>query len=266
MGAVYRAVHRRLDRRVAVKVPRSQCEAEPTLLELFRGEARALAKVDHPNVVRVLDFDEDEAGPFLVLEYLEGETGAQRLGRTGRLPLSKVVAIISQVASALSEVHARGLVHCDLKPANIFLARCRGSEVVKLLDFGISVDTRAAGAEPRVPVGTPSYMAPEQALAGHALDHRADQFSLAAVVYELLAGQKAFGRDTPRTIGALSRAALQPVSDVAPQVPGAVDTVLRKATSLLPEDRYENILAFASALAAAARSTDRTGPLRPTVN
>jgi serine/threonine-protein kinase len=262
MGAIYEAQHLRLGRSVAVKVPLEAHADQPEVSEVFQREANLLSQIDHPGVVRALDIDEDERGPFLVLEYLDGETAAERLQRAGRLPVREVVSIVSDVADALDEVHARGIVHCDIKPANVFLVGCRQGSRVKLLDFGISVTTAACADDeqrPRSVAGTPSYMAPEQAY-GEDVDHRADQFSLAATAYELLCGRRALCAGGARGFTSLLYTKIEPVSTVAPEVPRALDAVLSKAMSPEAKCRYADIEAFAAAMRSAVDECLESSP------
>ena len=263
MGTVYEAHHLRLGSRVALKVPLDGDDEQPSSFESFRSEARFLGQVDHPNVVRMLDLDEDEQGPFLVLEYLDGETAADRLKRTGPLALGEAMRVICAVAAALEQVHARGIVHGDLKPANVFLVRTRREEDdVKLLDFGASVDVACSVDGDQAPPsygGTRSYMAPEQLLGSAELDHRADQFSLAAMTYELLTGQKAFREGARPPSTALAGGPLSPVSKAVPEAPAMLDVVLARAASFRAVDRYPDIATFAAALRDAL-DEDLVGP------
>jgi serine/threonine-protein kinase len=263
-ASVYEARHMRLGRRAALKAPLEQYMDCPELLDVIRKEATILTQIEHENVVRLLDFDEDDQGPFLVLEYFDGETVADRLARTGPFPVQEAVRIVSEVARALEDVHSHGIVHCDVKPANVFLVPARrGPDQVKILDFGISVkpgDELGTDAAPSSPSGTPSYMAPEQAQGATPVDHRADQFALAVMAYELLSGKKAFAGATFRTLVTLKAARLPPICDAVSELSESFDAVLQRATSSRREDRYDDIAAFAHALEDAARDTASAGP------
>ncbi|MFW6052252.1 MAG: serine/threonine-protein kinase, partial [Myxococcota bacterium] len=252
MGAVYVAELVRLPKRVALKVLHGA--ADEAARARFRREAEIAAKVRHPRVVEVLDYNFLEDGsPYLVMELLEGHDLRHRLS-AGPLPRDEVVAILSDTASALERLHELGIVHRDLKPENIFLAR-EGDEVrAKVLDFGISkvLGSSTALTADRSVLGTPAYMAPEQVTGENTvLDPRTDQFALAAVAYEMLAGQPAFQADT--VIQLFHRILTEP----PPPVTGEqrrrdpVDEVLAKALAKSRDDRYPSVRAFVSALASA---------------
>lgn len=252
MGAVYGAEHLRLHARVAVKVLLPEHAQDPSLVLRFRREAEIIAQLVHPHIVRVLDMDQSEDGqPFFVMEYLEGETADQRLARTGPLPISEAVVVAQAVCSALAEVHARGIVHCDLKPTNLFLMRVRGHpDFVKLLDFGVSTHlSRDEGVYWRERVGTPGYMAPEQIRCSKKLGPRADQFALAAILYELLSGKKAFdGRSEAEIMKQTNSLDPRPLSQVSSWIPKAFDAVVERALCKDPDRRYTSMPAFAWAL------------------
>lgn len=266
MGAVYEAEHLRLHRRVAVKVLLEQLAKEREILERFVREVEIVAQLGHPHIVQVTDVDRTSTGlPFLVMEYLDGETLERRLARDHHLPLSQAVRICSQVAAALADVHSRQVVHRDLKPANLFLVRAAGEPVfVKVLDFGVS---KVAGArritQAQRIVGTPNYMAPEQARA-EVQDHRVDQFSLAAITYEMLSGRAAFpGDDVVAVLHSVLDDEPPPVSDIAPWVPSEIDGVIARALQKDPEQRYPSISRFAWELEnAAARAGVGAGRAR----
>lgn len=244
MGAVYQAEQLRFRRRVAIKVLSDSWRSDAELVARFEREAEIVSGVEHPHVVRVLDAGRTDQGiPFLVMEYLEGETLRQRLSRDRVLPVLEAVRIVSYLCSALAEVHARGYVHCDLKPSNVFLVKADGlPDVVKLLDFGVSVASgRLLTDEVREVAGTPSYMAPEQMQGRPDLDHRVDQFSIAAMAYEMLSGKKAFSPDMPFVEP-------RPLSEIAPWVPADLEPVLRRAFSRDRELRYSSISRFAWSL------------------
>lgn len=248
MGAVYQAEQLRFRRRVAIKVLSDSWQSDAELVARFEREAEIVSGVEHPHVVRVLDAGRTEQGiPYLVMEYLDGETLRQRLTRDRVLPVLEAVRIVSYLCSALAEVHGRGFVHCDMKPSNIFLVKADGlPDVVKLLDFGVSISAGPLHVEPvREVAGTPSYMAPEQAQGRPDLDHRVDQFAIAALAYEMLSGKKAFSPDVPFMDP-------PPLSEIAPWVPSDLEPVLRRALSRDRDLRHSNISRFAWALEKAA--------------
>jgi serine/threonine protein kinase len=203
MGVVYEAKHIRLGNRVAVKLMARDLAANSLALARFRREAEITGQLGHPHIVRVFDFGTAPSGePFLVMEFLEGEDLEERLRRVSPLPIATVLQIVKQTASALAATHARGIVHRDLKPANVFLQQVEGEpDFVKVVDFGVS-KARAATLKLTQSVsivGTPYYMAPEQASGRHEeVDHRADQWALACIAYEMVAGVPPFqGDDLP---------------------------------------------------------------------
>lgn len=264
MGAVYEARHMRLGRRVAIKVLVGDGDWSSGLVTRLRQEAEIVAHLEHPHIVQVVDVDEtDEGVPYLVMEYLEGETLATRLEREGALSVVEALRITSDIASALAQVHARGIVHCDLKPGNIFLVRVDGEpDFVKVFDFGISRAPDPSDAPTSVVAGTLRYMPPEQSGGNPYLDARVDQFALAAVVYEMLSGQPAFA--VRRPLQTLTELELEPAADiskVAPWVPSEFDAVLGQALSREREARFQSVSRFAWELTNAAirAGVDREG-------
>jgi serine/threonine protein kinase len=195
MGIVHRAIDQELERAVAIKVL-AENQGE-TALERFVVEAKRTAAVRHPCIVEVFDVGKDDGDAFMVMELLEGETLAHRLGESGAMAPGEAVAIASEICDALSAAHDAGLVHRDLKPANVFLVRTTdGALRVKLLDFGIAkrVDGETARTDPSVIVGTLEYLSPEQ-IRGVDLDARADLYSLGATLYRMITGELLFKGD-----------------------------------------------------------------------
>src|SRR5258708_17749620 len=197
MGEVYEVGHARLAGRYALKLLGQQASGEEEALQRFQREARIASSLRHPHIVQVIDFDRMPDGrPYLVMELLEGEDLHTHLRRAGPLPLSRVAVIIKQIASALGAAHGRGVVHRDLKPENVLLVKIDGQDgdYVKIVDFGVS---KVKSASLRLTkggamMGTPHYMAPEQAQGADDVDEKADQFALGAIAYELLSGEVAF--------------------------------------------------------------------------
>jgi serine/threonine protein kinase len=254
MAIVYEAEHLRLKRRVAIKFLSSELSTDSAMGIRFRREAEVLARLSHPHIVQIVDFDTTDTGePFLVMELLDGETLGARLERDCTLELEESLAIAAQLASGLAAAHQARIVHRDLKPANVFLESVPGEPaVVKLLDFGISKTGSQSQLLTRehMVLGTPEYMAPEQASGSTGLvDHRADQYSLAAIVYEMLSGRPPF--PSSDDIGALLRRVIheepRPLIDLAPGV-GTVSNVVMRALSKDPRARFGSITAFAEAL------------------
>jgi serine/threonine protein kinase len=257
MAIVYEAEHLRLRRLVAVKFLSCEMSAESAIDLRFRREAEVLARLSHPHIVNVLDFDTTETGvPFLVMELLDGETLAARLERDCMLGLRDSLLIAAQLASGLAAAHQAQIVHRDLKPANVFLEAIPGEgTLVKLLDFGISkmVSSRQSLTQEHMVLGTPEYMAPEQASGSAALvDHRADQYSLAAIVYEMLSGRPPFpsGDDIAALLRRVIHERPRPLIELSPWV-GGVSNVVMRGLSKEPRDRFRSIGEFAEALRAA---------------
>jgi serine/threonine-protein kinase len=268
MGAVYEGVQTRLRRRVAIKVMDRNLAANTEALARFRREIDVTAKLAHPNIVQVSDFGTVPTGePYLVMEYLDGEDLERRLQRVDRLSFAAAVRIVNQLASALAVTHAEGIVHRDLKPANVFLVTVPGqSDFVKVVDFGISKVLKASTTKltrAQMIVGTPEYMAPEQA-AGKVdeIDHRSDQWSLACIAWHMLVGQQPFvGPDVNAILHQVMNGEPPPLGPaLAPLLPGQVESVLRRALSKRQIDRFPTITAFAKAFEAAAPLDT---PMRP---
>lgn len=258
MGMVFEAEHVRLRRRLAVKVLAQHLAKDAHALARFNREAEIISQLQHPHVVQVTDFDTTEAGePYLVMELLAGESLAARLERERCLPVADAVSLAHQVSSGLAAAHAANIVHRDLKPANIFLTHVAGQgTLVKLLDFGIS--KRAGGGTGLTGeydiLGTPDYMAPEQALGKTAqVDHRGDQYALAVITYEMLAGRTPFaGDDVMDVLRQVISTEPPPIEQLAPHVSPDIGDVLRRALAKSPEQRFPSIKEFSQALLRAA--------------
>src|SRR5918997_693394 len=189
MSTVYKAFDVNLERPVAIKLLHREMSADSDQLERFRLGARAVAQLSHPHIVGVIDAGEDEGRPYIVFEYVEGETLKDRIRRMGRLPVDEAIAYAIEIARALGAAHARGIVHRDIKPQNVLVDE-EGS--AKVTDFGIarSLDEEGLTADGRV-LGTTDYVSPEQAL-GHDVDGQSDIYSLGVVLYEMLTGDVPF--------------------------------------------------------------------------
>ncbi|WNG59094.1 protein kinase [Archangium gephyra] len=259
MGTVFLARHRRLPgKQVAVKVLHNSASLNPELYARFRREAEIASQLGHPNIVEVLDFDTLQDGtPFLVMEYLRGESLEQRL-MGGPLPVDVALSIVRQVCSALQAAHRAGVVHRDLKPANIFLSPTDSggvvSERVKLLDFGISkmLDSQTLQTQEAVLIGTPQYMAPEQALGKNSeVDARTDIFALGCIVYELMSGRPPFAGDGGSIVQVVFRIVHgqpEPLASLCPDLSSRIIGVVEKALAKSPQDRYPDVSAFAAEL------------------
>jgi eukaryotic-like serine/threonine-protein kinase len=269
MGQVYVASHVRSPGRFALKVLGPELREEPAAVAWFAQEAEMLALAQHPNVVILIEFEANDAGgPFLAMEYLEGQDLAEHIRERGPLPLPRVAVMVAQIAAALEAAHARGIVHADVKPSNVMLVDDH-DDLVKLVDFGIarpfgqtrSREASSAGTTMRMP-GTPAYMAPEQAQGlDEQVDSRSDQFSLAALSQVLLTGEDPFpGGHTVEVLERIVHAqptalvgrVRWPAHDVAP--------VLERALSKWAADRYPTVAEFAAEFArAAAMTVERWG-------
>jgi TolB-like protein len=243
MGVVYEGHDDRLDRPVAIKVVRAEVLADPAAYDRFRREARAAARVSHPNICALYEFDEENGQPFLVMELLAGETLAKRLER-GALSWPELARLADQMLSALTALHQQGVIHRDLKPANIFLT----PHGAKLVDFGLAqpavVDdvTRIGLTGAGMLVGTPQYMSPER-LAGEPADERADVWAAAAVLYEAAAASPAFpGRTLAEIIHAVGYDEPKPLEGTLALT---LDRALRPAFAKDPARRTATVEVFA---------------------
>ncbi|HEY4778841.1 MAG TPA: protein kinase [Solirubrobacterales bacterium] len=239
MSTVYLANDGTLDRAVAVKVMHREMSEQPDQLERFRQEARAVAKLSHPNVVAVIDAGEDSGHPYIVFEYVEGETLKQRIARVGALDTQEALAYAIEIARGLTVAHGRNMVHRDIKPQNVLIdAEGRA----KLTDFGISRQLEQDGmtATGRV-LGTTDYVAPEQAM-GHPVDPRSDIYSLGVVLYEMLIGQVPFHADSQ--VGVAMKHVNEELPDVQqrrPEISAAAALVVERATAKDPAERYQEV-------------------------
>jgi serine/threonine-protein kinase len=262
MGTVFDAVHLTVGRPVAIKVLRPIHARARDAVERFHREARAAARIGHPNVCAIHDLGTLEDGrPYLVMERLVGETLAHRIAESGWLPYDEVIDILIQTLSALAAAHDRHVIHRDIKPDNVFLAGRSGClPLVKLLDFGISktVGPKPPGAEETdltragMVMGTPHYMSPEQARGDRNIDERVDVYACGVVLYEALTGQRPF---TAASQSAVLRSVLQdeplPLHELRRALPSAFEPVVRKAMHRDRAKRFANAVEFLNALAAA---------------
>ncbi len=250
MGEVYRAKDTRLDRVVAIKVLPAHLAAQPELRQRLEREARAVSSLNHPHICALYDIGHQDGLDFLVMEYLEGETLAERLAK-GPLPTEQVVRYGEEIADALDKAHRQGMVHRDLKPGNIMLTKAGA----KLLDFGLAKATAVVG--PAIPglstsptrstpitaegtvVGTFQYMAPEQ-LEGKEADARSDIFAFGAVLYEMATGRKAFqGKSQASLIASILSSEPPPISTLQPMTPPAFDQLVKTCLAKDPDERWQ---------------------------
>src|SRR4249919_514513 len=254
MGEVYKARDTRLERTVAIKVLSSHLSASPESRQRFEREAKTISQLSHPHICALYDVGREGETEFLVMELLEGESLADRLGK-GALPSEQVLRYGIEIADALDKAHRQGIVHRDLKPGNIMITKTG----VKLLDFGLAKPLANAGArtvsgasvlateaqasqpltERGTVLGTFQYMAPEQLEGGDA-DSRSDIFAFGAVLYEMATGRKAFsGKSQASLIGAILRDDPPSVNEVAPMTPPALNRVIKTCLAKDPEDRFQ---------------------------
>ncbi len=250
MGEVYKARDTRLDRVVAIKVLPQHLSASAEVRQRFEREAKTISQLSHPHICALYDVGNQDGVEYLVMEYLEGETLADRLVR-GALPIEQTLRYGIEIADALDKAHRRGIVHRDLKPGNVMLTKSG----VKLLDFGIAkaIAPAASGSLTTLPtvagstpltqegtiLGTFQYMAPEQ-LEGKEADARTDIFAFGAVLYEMSTGKKAFsGSSQASLISAILRDDPQPISQVQPMSPPSLDRAVKTCLAKDPEDRFQ---------------------------
>jgi Tol biopolymer transport system component len=269
MGEVYRARDTRLDRAVAVKVLPSHLARDEGRRARFEREARAVSALNHPHICTLFDIGQQDGVDYIVMEYLEGETLAERLAK-GPLPLEQSLRLGEQIAGALDKAHRAGIVHRDLKPGNVFLTKAGA----KLLDFGLARVTDASGiagglstdptqAKPLTEagslLGTFQYMAPEQ-LEGREADARTDVFALGSVLYEMVTGKRAFeGKSQASLIGAILKDEPPPISKVQPMTPSALDRLVRRCLAKDPDERWQSAADVADELKWIAESGSRDG-------
>src|SRR5262245_59744343 len=238
MGVLFRGIDPVLDREVAIKLMLLDfSEDEEQLRARFYREARAIAKLQHRNIVTVFEFAEENTTPYIVMEFLQGASLASRMKSPLPISLEDKLNIVSQLCDALNYAHEQGVVHRDVKPANVFLLP-DGS--VKLLDFGIAkVQISTQMTRTRDVLGSVSYMSPEQADGAGPTDGRSDIFSTGGLLYELLTGRKPFDSDAPTaTILKILNEQPTPVTDFVPGVPASLVAASNKALAKKPEDRF----------------------------
>jgi Tol biopolymer transport system component/tRNA A-37 threonylcarbamoyl transferase component Bud32 len=272
MGEVYRARDTRLERNVAIKILPEQLSKDPTRKQRFEREAKAISSLNHPHICTLHDIGSQDGIDYLVMECVEGETLAKRLEK-GPLSLEQVLKYGVQIADALDRAHRAGIVHRDLKPGNIMLT----ATGAKLLDFGLAKPTAAASlatmtatklespvTQEGTIVGTFQYMSPEQ-VEGKEVDGRSDIFSLGAVLYEMLTGQRAFeGKSQLSVASAILEKEPIPISTLKPLTPPVLDHTLRKCLAKHPDERWQSASDLASELNWVAEGSSQYGALAVT--
>jgi tetratricopeptide (TPR) repeat protein/tRNA A-37 threonylcarbamoyl transferase component Bud32 len=255
MGQVFKARHRTMNRVVALKVIRQHCRDDPRLVQRFRREIQAVARLSHPNIVMAFDADEVDGTLFLVMEYVEGVDLAELVGDVGPLTAAQASDYVRQACLGLQHAHEQGLVHRDIKPSNLLLAS--KDSVVKILDLGLArlepwdrrVEAEGPLTQTGVPLGTVDYLAPEQALDPARADIRADLYSLGCTFYHLLAGQPPFPQGNPfQKWWSHKEAEPRAVESLHPGLPPGLAQVVRKLMAKSPDDRYRTPKDVAAAL------------------
>lgn len=261
MASVYKAVQASLNRNVALKVLPPSLAMDPTFVERFRREATAAASLQHPNILPIYDFGQDGDTFYIAMMLVLGGTLRERIGR---LPLPLACRIASQIADALDYAHARGIIHRDVKPTNILMAR---DDWAMLADFGIARLVEAQGlTSTGTGIGTPEYMSPEQAL-GRPVDGRSDIYALGVVLFEMVTGRQPFvGPDSFSIVRQHVETPLPKASSINPAVPAAIDAIIERATQKVPAQRYQTAGAMKAALdrfvaGGAPGTTEQTSPM-----
>ena len=279
MGAVYEATHTLIGKRVAVKVLLEKYAQREAIVKRLKQEAQLASSVGNEHIIDITDFGSTEDGrTFVVMEFLDGESLAECLGRETQLPEQRILRIASQACSALAAAHAKGVVHRDIKPENLFLLKRKDQDFVKVVDFGISKSLRASSEEEETTrltqtgmvLGTPLYMSPEQARGDDELDQRVDVYALGVIMYEAAAGRVPFiGNNYLSVISQVLNEEPKPLRELRPELSEEFDAVVMKAMSKDVKERYasaNDMLAdVTSLLDDPTRSTERakiTGPRR----
>ena len=248
MGEVHLAHDERHERVVALKLLPEGLAGDPAFTERFAQECQAVAQLTDPHVIPVHRFGEVDGRPFIDMRLVDGPDLARLLDREGPLPAARAVALVEQAALALDAAHAAGVLHRDVKPSNLLVAP---HDFVYLVDFGLAEAIGASSAGEDTTVGTPHYLAPERVLTGQDADERADVYSLACVLFECLTGRPPFALETTDQVVRAHLTERPPrVTELRPELPPELDTVLARGMAKVPDARY----ATAGALAAAARA------------
>ncbi|MHB8721604.1 MAG: serine/threonine-protein kinase [Steroidobacteraceae bacterium] len=264
MGAVYRAFDPTLERIVAVKVLQldSSEVSQAELSERFRNEARAVARLNHPAIVAIFDYDDqDPAGAYIAMEYVHGCALDEYVKQHAELHIGDMISAMQQVLAALDYAHRHDVVHRDVKPSNLLVAR---DGMVKITDFGIAKIGPRSQKQTGLLVGTPQYMAPEQYMGGQ-IDHRCDIHAAAVVLYELMTGAAPFSGTAAEVMHQVCYQSPAALSAVNPRIPAAFDAVVAKALEKNPADRYATASEFNDALRSVWQSISKN-PISPSLS
>ncbi|HYQ14514.1 MAG TPA: serine/threonine-protein kinase, partial [Polyangiaceae bacterium] len=258
MGIVLAARHVELDELVAIKCIRAEVPWSADILARFAREAKAAARLKSEHIAKVTDVGVSApVGPYMVMEYLEGEDLARVLRRRGPIPARRAAEYVMQVCEALAAAHAASITHRDVKPANLFLTRSGALDVIKVLDFGVSkapLRGRLFGGEMAVKetqslIGTPLYMSPEQIRASHEVDHRSDLWSLGVVLFELLTGRAAFaGRTVAQVCTLVLEGSAPPLAQHCASAPAGLAEIIERCLMKDPAQRFQSAAELADAL------------------
>lgn len=265
MGAVWRARNIHVDREVALKLILPEVPRNPDMVARFQNEARVAARIGHPGICDILDFEQTALGPVIVMELLRGENFAQRITREGPLSVPVAVGLVRQALGALEAAHRAGIIHRDLKPENLFIHQPdAAAPIVKLMDFGISkfIDRAGVATGNGVIMGTPEYMAPEQVSGAANADARTDIWAIGAVLYKALTGVEPFrGEGVVAVLLAITGEEPPPIESQVRGLPPGLAAVIHRCLAKRPDDRYQSARDLSEALRPfeAAR---RPGPLR----
>ncbi len=279
MGAVYEATHTVIGRRVAIKVLLEKYAQREAIVKRLKQEAQLASSIGNEHIIEIFDIGHtDDGRMYVVMEFLEGESLAECLARESHLPEQRLLRIMSQAASALAAAHAKGIVHRDIKPENLFLLSRRGTDFVKVVDFGISKSLRASSEDEEpmrltqtgMVLGTPLYMSPEQARGDEELDHRVDVYALGVIMYEASTGRVPFmGNNYLSVISQVLNEDPKPPRELRPELSEELEAVVLKAMAKDPTERYASandmLVDLNALLDDPTRSTERariTGPRR----
>jgi len=263
MGVVYEAYDPMIKRRVALKTIRGDQltgEDAATVVARFRREAQAAGRLNHPNIVAIYDFDEDDGTSFIAMEYVDGRDLKTAFEGHERFANAEIVRIMSEILDALGYSHRQGVIHRDIKPGNVFLLE---DGTVKVADFGIAHIESSSLTQVGSVMGTPSFMSPEQ-IQGLPVDGRSDLFAAGVILYQFLTGERPFVGSATTTMQKVLKQDPLPPSTLNVQLPESVDTVVQRALAKRPEDRYPDARSFAEALRAAMMPATTTRPAQPT--
>ena len=265
MGEVYRARDTRLRREVAIKVLPEGLASDRERLKRFEKEGRAASGLNHPNVVTIHEIASSDSRTYITMELVEGDSLRKRLSR-GALPIKKILQVAPQIAEGLARAHEAGLVHRDLKPENVMVGH---DGIVKILDFGLAKRrVKPAGQDDRTEtatdagavIGTAGYMSPEQ-VSGSEIDHRSDQFSLGAILYEMATGRRAFHKKTSvETMSAILNEEPLSIAEVSRCVPAPLRWIVERCLAKSPDDRYASTRDLARDLVLARDRLSEAGP------